>query len=173
MKATLSDNTEIMVKLAWEDKKIDFNLIGKQILQGSVENYSEKVTATIKIAAKPIVKSTIIGYIDKVSNENYNKCLMFDDVLFLTGDDTIKAAMAEGNADFDENTGTYYVPDDYYTVNKEQKFKKYEISPDAQFYLLGYEMDKDGIGTINVEFTMFQMKVNGGVGSYIRNIILL
>jgi tetratricopeptide (TPR) repeat protein len=159
----LSDGTTKKLSIVWEVKGIDTSIVGEQTISGTIEGYDKKVKLTIDIVKKEVLTTSMTGLINSAYTKDGKRMITFDDVLFLTGNEAIKAAVEEGNAARDEKG--YYVPNDYYTVNKAKGFKEYEISNDATFAMLGYELKAQGVGAaeqVNCSYDQFKnnLKMN-------------
>lgn len=159
--AVMADNTTKEVAVKWEPNKVDMSQPGVYSFLGTVDNFDGKAKLNLTVKAKPIVKEKMIGFVEKVFEKDGKRYFIIDKVEFLTGDAAIEAAVEDGNADFDYETGEYYVPNDYYIVNNNPIIRTYEISESAGIKIYSYGMNdyslasasysefKDGVNSVD------------------------
>lgn len=154
------NNEDVSIPVRWNDSKAETDKIGDFVFQGTTLEYERTVKFTLHVIQRPVVKKKQIGYISKVFEEQGKKYLIFDDVIFLVGDEAIKAAKKDGKAGYEN--GKYFVYNDYYIVNDSQLKKNYVISDSASLNILEFfvESNSNGIENKAVSYNQFKDAVN-------------
>jgi tetratricopeptide (TPR) repeat protein len=174
--AVMADNTTKEVTVKWESNKVDISEPGVYSFLGTVDNYDGKAKLNLTVKAKAVVKENITGFIEKVFEKDGKRYFIIDKVEFLTGEAAVKAAIKDGNADYDYETGQYYVPNDYYIVNNNPLIRTYEISRSASINI--YSSLTYDYALTSVSYSEFMDNVNSmGYGMlcniYIENDVVV
>ncbi|MBC8060539.1 MAG: Ig-like domain-containing protein [Clostridiaceae bacterium] len=157
LQASMSDNTIMDLQVTWDPIAVDNNKVGTQNFLGTVEKYEKKVQLNLTVNAKPVVKSLLNGYVQRVYEDGGKRYLEYDEIQFLNGDAAIAAAKKNGET----------VDNDYYIVNSSKALKTYEISKNAAITLVNLflEQTQDDLKNVPVSYDQFKNYINSDKSS--------
>lgn len=115
-----------------------------------------KPTATISqvVTASPTVGEKQMGYITKAYTSGTKQYITIDYIEFYMGKEAIEKALADkaGVLEKDEDTGQYYIPNDYYIRNNNSKLRTFELASGCTIKLVNYDNISEPIDTKFADF---------------------
>lgn len=157
--ATLIVSTFSMVGCGSSKAEEAAEISEKAVLKARVEAL-EKENEELKLQVSNLEnKEYTVGIINHIFDEGGKKYLMFDDALFLSGDEAKDAAKADGDP--------YYKDLEYYFLNEDETFKKYELASNSKFYELNFDTSELS-PLAEVEYETFKANVNERRHDYFR-----
>lgn len=113
---------------------------------------SQVVTATP--TATPTVGQKQMGYITKAYTSGTKQYITIDYIEFYTGKEAITKALADkaGIVEKDEDTGQYYIPNDYYIRNNNSQLRTFELTSGCTIKLVNYDNISEPIETKFADF---------------------
>lgn len=159
------NNEEKEVDVVWDNINIDTSKLGTTKYKGKIEKYDRSAELNLKV--KKIEKVKKIGGISKVYENNGKRYLKFDEVEFFLNKDVNdttaeKEARKDGYSEhgpydgdnpFDSNGRVY---DNHYIRNKDKSLKTYEVSPNVQISVCGFEVKSDTVDQQKISYEKFK-----------------
>ena len=128
------NNEDKEVSVIWNNNSVDTSKLETVKYEGKIDQYDRSVELNLNILKK-VEKIKKIGYISKVYEANDKRYLKIDEVEFFMNSST-NPRIAEEEAIKDGmgsiiNSEHGHIEGGYYTRNKDNSLRTYEISPDA------------------------------------------
>ncbi|WP_346889279.1 hypothetical protein [Clostridium sp. UBA1056] len=137
------------------------------------ENTKENTKEDIKENAKEDIYDSKFGIVKDIYTDNGTVYISFDEAEFYFGWEEAVAEAVKDNKAMQKEDGTYTLPDPYYIRYHIGEIKVYEVSKDASFNLLSYEVDPSNNHTIelqSVDYSTFKKKIDNWKGGYVSNL---
>ncbi|MEW8956291.1 Ig-like domain-containing protein [Clostridium sp.] len=174
------DNNKIKDYVLWEKENQDIsNKPGQYSYNGVTKEYGRNVHVTLNVKAnvKEDVKEDIydskFGIVKDIYTDNGTVYISFDEAEFYFGWEEAVAEAVKDNKAMQKEDGTYTLPDPYYIRYHIGEIKVYEVSKDASFNLLSYDVDPSNNHTNelqSVDYSTFKKKIDNWKGGYVSNL---
>lgn len=117
---------------------------------------SQVATATPNVTptATPVAGQKQMGYITKAYTSGSKQYITIDYIEFYTGKEAITKALADkaGIVEKDEDSGQYYIPNDYYIRNNNAQLRTFQLASGCTIKLVNYDNISEPIETNFADF---------------------
>ncbi|WP_346938561.1 Ig-like domain-containing protein [uncultured Clostridium sp.] len=178
------DNNKVKDYVLWEKENRDIsNKPGQYSYNGVTKEYGRNVHVTLNVKAnikedikenaKEDIYDSKFGIVKDIYTDNGTVYISFDEAEFYFGWEEAVAEAVKDNKAMQKEDGTYTLPDPYYIRYHIGEIKVYEVSKDASFNLLAYDVDPSNNHTSelqSVDYSTFKKKIDNWKGGYVSNL---
>ncbi|WP_346936536.1 tetratricopeptide repeat protein [Clostridium sp.] len=178
------DNNKVKDYVLWEKENHTIsNKPGQYSYNGVTKEYGRNVHVTLNVKAnikedikenaKEDIYDSKFGIVKDIYTDNGTVYISFDEAEFYFGWEEAVAEAVKDNKAMQKEDGTYTLPDPYYIRYHIGEIKVYEVSKDASFNLLSYDVDPSNNHTSelqSVDYSTFKKKIDNWKGGYVSNL---
>lgn len=178
------DNNKVKDYVLWGKENLGIsNKPGQYSYSGITKEYGRNVHVTLNVKAnikedikenaKEDVYDSKFGIVKDIYTDNGTVYISFDEAEFYFGWEEAVAEAVKDNKAMQKEDGTYTLPDPYYIRYHIGEIKVYEVSKDASFNLLAYDVDPSNNHTSelqSVDYSTFKKKIDNWKGGYVSNL---